>query len=193
MWSLIRLIDRQLRRRQSIIELSQDPRLLLRVRVTAVPPASPTTAAAPSPAEFLELHLWNERISPPLPTGPTFAWGVRARHAVAYSLSIVAAALLEDPGLAKVLLIGGVMSVRPARRGQSPERLLRRLGFLAVPHRTGNVLREVGERFHFWLLSQLFSPSRVRRHHRQRTCRIDFRMSAEELVRRYAPGTRSLN
>jgi len=191
MRSIIRTIDRSLRKRKRIFEFCDDPDCVFRVSVgDLTSPLRIRDGEIPAGSRVLELHLWNEHI-PPMPRqGLGISWAVKFRRRVASSAWLLADSIRKDPRLAGVQIIGGVTPLFTPGDGSAAEGIFLRLGFTITQHQNplGRLL-EFWEEVYGWLLMWAFSNGNhpdLRGVHRS-----DFWMSVEEFVRRYgAPGSR---
>ena len=185
---IIRGFDRLLRRATGIFEFSDEAECLLRLQLTRMPRALRLADGVELSAgdPVLMLHLWNEHVPPLESSVADLAWASRARRLLIDSLRAVAQWLASDTGLGDVRAIGGVTAlISPEGEGVGL-RLMRRLGFDAIPYR-GSFGRfgEFWENLWAWGLMWAFNRASLRHRSLLRLRRTEFWMSADEFVERY--------
>ena len=191
MRSIIRTIDRSLRKQKDIFEFCDDPDCVFRVSVSDVTsPLHLRDGEIPVGSKVLELHFWNEHI-PPMPRqGLGVSWAVKFRRRVATSARLLGNSIRKDPRLADVQAVGGVTPLFTPGDGSPAEGIFLRLGFAVTQHQNpqGRFM-EFWEEVYGWLLMWAFSNGN--HPHLRGIHRSDFWMSVEEFVRRYGnPGNR---
>ena len=185
---IIRGFDKLLRRATGIFEFSDEAECLLRLQLTRMPRALRLADGVELSAgdPVLMLHLWNEHVPPLESSVADLAWASRARRLLIDSLRAVAQWLASDTGLGDVRAIGGVTAlISPEGEGVGL-RLMRRLGFDAIPYR-GSFGRfgEFWENLWAWGLMWAFNRASLRHRSLLRLRRTEFWMSADEFVERY--------
>lgn len=129
---MVRGIDDRLSRNQKVESFSNDPGCILRYALTTAPLAfrlsDGVTIEAGDPV--IDIHCWNERITPAPKGGPDLAWAQKTSAGLRRSLRLLARALPTTPGLrdakacrAKVNFVGQGGS------NESVSRIIHRLGF----------------------------------------------------------------
>jgi hypothetical protein len=189
MRSIIRAIDRSLRKRKNIFEFCNDPDCVFRVSVSDLSSLLHLRdGEVPAGSKVLELHFWNEHIPPVPRQGLGLSWAVNFRRRVATSARLLGNSLREDPRLADVQAVGGVTPLFTPGDGSAAEGIFLRLGFAVTQHQNplGRFV-EFWEEVYGWLLMWAFSNGNHPRLLEVR--RSDFWMSVDEFVRRYGnPG-----
>ena len=186
---LIRRLDRLLRSRLGIVELCDTPEFVFRVRVAAATrPLRTLTSEIPARARLLELHLWNERVPPAAAAQPnSVACAVKLHRMIGSSLRTLAVRLREDDRLTGISAVGGTATIAAAAAGSCAGAILARLGFALTPHRCkSGRIGEFWEKVHSWMITWAFGSGTVRHHGPLQTRRVEFWITADEFVRRYA-------
>jgi hypothetical protein len=179
--SIIRRIDRTMRRRARVFEFCDDPKCFFRLRVAqlerevAVP-----DGAIPAGGRVLEIHMWNERL-PTLPTdGVNFSWAANGARRTLYSFREAARYLRDHNELDDVVAVGGESVLF--------DKIMTRVGFEVRP------LREVRGRWldfwetvHAWLLIWAFNENSLRYYPFRRLKRSEFWMRREAFLERFPP------
>ena len=189
--SIIRAIDRSLRKHKQIFEFCDHPDCVFRVSISHVPaPLLLRDGEVPAGSKVLELHFWNEHIPPVPRQGIGIAWAVKFRRRVATSARLLADSIRTDPRLTGVQAVGGVTPLFTPGDGSAAEGIFLRLGFEVTQHQNprGRFM-EFWDEVYGWLLMWAFSNGNQPQFRGLR--RSDFWMSTEEYVGRYGDrGTR---
>ncbi len=136
----------------------------------------------------LLLHFWNERLPPIPPAGPDLEYAVRLRRGLIRSLQAIAVYLAQTPCLETVQAVGGVTAHVTLERPNSGRALLNSLGFTLFPyHRPAGAFGEFWENFYTWWLMWAFNPASVRHRPLWKLQRLEFWMTRQAFLRRYAP------
>jgi hypothetical protein len=141
-WPLLRWIgktglriDDSIRRRNHVCEFSNDPRCVLRIRVTEARRdiVLADGASVRRGDKLIDIHLWNEHVPVIERDGPTIAWGRRLGMAMDLSFRQLAAFMAHHPELDGVTAIRGTMAVATARSTTPLLRIMQHFGFEIVP------------------------------------------------------------
>ena len=187
MRSVIKRFDRFLRRRLEILEFTQDPECLLRLRlIHARREVRFDDHIIRLGAPLLELHLWNERLPIATLGGAGLAYGVDARRLMLKSLRLVAQELSCNPQLSGALAVYGLTGLIDAGATTGGEKLAQRLGFCLLPYqpplgRFGEFLEYVYARALVWA----YNPAGLRSLRFSKFRRTEIWMLKEELLRRF--------
>ncbi len=128
---LIRDFDGVVRRALGVVEFTDDPDCLLRVRFLRLRQTRILREGVLQPGTpVLELHLWNEHIPSMPAAGPDAEWAVRTVRRLRHSLALLACAIRTRPPLGVALAIGGPTTLLT---DQPSHALLERLGFQVLP------------------------------------------------------------
>ena len=134
----------------------------------------------------LLLHLWNERLPPIPPTGPTLAWAVLFGHLLVGTFQSIARQIALDPRLTHVRAVGGAMALLPMDERAGSVRLMQRLGFTVFPyHCRWGAFGEFWENFYSWWLMWAYNPASLSGRRLSRLHRSEVWMSIAEFMRRY--------
>lgn len=186
--SLIRGIDRYLRRKKGIFEFWDDPECLFRVNVTHT--ARPLTLAGseiPAGAKMIEVHYWNEHLLL-MPVDGTQAAPSRKmfRMAIA-SFRVLADRIGKDPRLTGIQFVGGATPQFTAGSGSSAEKIFIKLGFTVSLHRNAwGSFGRFWENVYALMLRWAFNPATLRNQRMLQTIWGEFCISADDFVRKYA-------
>lgn len=184
---LMHRIDRLLRRALGVREFYDDPDCLLRVRLASAAHAiSLPDCEIPAGAQILELHLWNEHISPLPSAGPDLAWAIQIYRRLMASFRALAYQMQRDLQLADVQAVGGITALFFPGDGTAGETLFRHLGFtVRLHHSPFGCLGESWENFYTWWIMWTFNPASLRYRKLRRLRRTEIWMSAAEFLSRY--------
>ena len=188
MRTLIRWFDVLFRRAGGVFEFCDEADCLLRLQVARAPHdlylSDGTEVRAGDPV--LMLHLWNEHIPPPGPSGPDLAWAAKIYRMFLRSLHAAAQWLADEAHPTNVRAIGGAtVLIAPGDDG-SGLRLMRHLGFDVFPYQTPlGRCGEFWENLYAWWLMWAFNAASL--HHRRllHLRRAEVWISADEFLRRY--------
>jgi hypothetical protein len=188
MRGLIRRLDAFLRRVKGVFEFCDAPDCLLRLAVGEAPRTldlGNTVVAQGEP--ILELHLWNEHLPSPPPSGPDLTWATRLARLWVGSLRRAARYMRQDPRLAGVRAVRGVTVLIAPRDHPGGVHLMERLGFTVMPYR-GPLGRfgEFWENLYTWGVMWAFNAVSLQGRQLIRLQRTEIWMPAEEFLRRYA-------
>ena len=187
MRSIIRAIDRSLRKRNHIFEFCDDPDCVFRISLgIAAYPLPVTNGEIPAGEKVLQLHFWNEHL-PSMPAhGPRIGPAVRLRRMVASSIRLLADSMINDPRLTGVKAVGGVTPLFTPGDGSAAEGIFLRLGFAVTPHRNpSGRFMEFWEEVYAWILMWAFTDRNHSRRSLRGLRRSDFWISADEFLRLY--------
>ena len=184
---LIRHFDQFLRRALGILEFSDDPECLLRVRVTQVAHSlSLPDGQVPSGAPVVELHLWNEHVPRLPPAGPDVGWAVQTQRRLVASFRAMARQMRRDPRLADVKAVCGITVLFFPGEGSGGEKLFKHLGFTVRPcHNPLGRLGEFFENLYTWCIMWTFNAVSLRQRRLLRLRRSEIWMLTDQFLRRY--------
>ena len=185
-------LDRWLRHRLGIYEYSTVPRCLLRAeRCLADGPvelADGVRVCAGDP--LLRLHLWNERVPPMGPQGPSMAWARQIEQDLAVSLRELARHLAPQAGGDPVVAVCAQVHLASEHQRVQMRRIFGRFGFQRIPSARTHLLRDLGESLLVALLVFATNPISLRNGLLRRGCERVM-ISRAQLLRRYGtPGSR---
>lgn len=145
-----------------IVEYSRSPHCVFRARVMPAPrtltvPGGVVAAGEP----VLELHLWNERVPPLPPEGPTVAWAVRGARLMQASFRELAGLMEQDARFEAVAAVGGTNWLFSADGRLGAEAVLERMGF-EVSEQPDRGLSGAFERLYGWALMWSYNPVTAR-------------------------------
>ena len=182
---LIRCFDAQVRRAVGVIEFTQDPECILRLRRTTLHRSLILPdASLPKGTPALEFHLWNERVPPLPPSGADLAWALHVSRSLIRSFRMAGAYLATELAEASPQAVGGTTVLGPAS-GTSAD-VLARLGFHPQP--CSNPLGQFGEGWenaYTWSLMWACNPVSLRGKHPLRLRRTEYWMSVSAFVERF--------
>jgi hypothetical protein len=158
-------LDRWLRRRQGVYEYTGDPACLFRIdrgeAEQTLTLADGTRIRQGDP--ILNLHLWNERMLPMPPQGPTVGWARQTHRAVDKSLREMARWLARQPDHADIAALRADMRLRTVAQSQQLVRIAARYGFESSAFRAeAGSLRQLGENILMYLLVLAANPAATR-------------------------------
>lgn len=187
MRSLVRLIDRLLRRAQGLFVYWDDPACLFRAKIGQAPHRLQLPdGEIPAGAQVLELHFWNEHMPRIPPEGPSLELAVQGRRMLVRSLRQAAWTLEHDPRVTGVQAIGGATVLFAAGDGSAGEKLFTRLGFSEFPYQSPlGRFGEFWENLYTWGLMWAFNVVSVQQRHLLKLRRTEVWMSADAFLRRY--------
>ena len=180
-------IDRYLRKKLDIIEFSDDPDCLYRIRFcSAYRDLSLPDTVVRQGEPVAEIHLWNEHLPPMGEAGLGLEWGVRMRRMAMRTHQLMAEQLLHNPVWADVRAVGATTAMFPAVAGSHRERTLARFGYIVIAHQNPEgAAAEFWQRVWAWALWHTYQSGTRRVPLPFEISRSDIWMSAEELQRRY--------
>jgi uncharacterized membrane protein YdjX (TVP38/TMEM64 family) len=185
--SLIRRIDRYLRRKKGIFEFWDDPECLFRVSITHTPgPLNFPGGAIPAGAKMLELHYWNEHLLHLPFDGTQVAPSRKMFRMAVSSLRVLADRIGEDQRLTGVELVGGATPQFTAGSGSSAEKVYIKLGFTVSLHRNAwGAFGRFWENVYALMLRWTFNPATLQNTRILRTIWSDFWISTDDFVHKY--------
>lgn len=185
------MIDGALRAKQEIFEYCKDPHCVFRLQLGA---ATSDIALAdgtriPAGTRLLNLHLWNEHISPFPARGPTLGWARGMCRDLETSLEELAAFVARNPALNDVAAIGGKMMFGSTEQTQLVAHFAERYGFVrafepAPNHPIADWLHLVGENILISMIVIAQNPAAFRTDFFHRD-RVLVYLHRTELVRRF--------
>ncbi len=187
MRAAVRALDRHLRKRQHIVEFSDDPDCLFRVRLGEAYRDLPLPDGAVSRGEpIAEVHWWNEHL-PPFDEGePGLKWAVRMRRMLIRTHQEMARQILHNPDWLGVRAVGTTTAMFPAGEVGAWERKMARLGYIVIPHENpSGRLAEFFESVWAWMIWRTYQAGTLRVLTPFEISRNDFWMSADSLLRIY--------
>jgi hypothetical protein len=186
-------IDGALRRLQSMVEYSNDPGCILRIRVARLDRdfmlADGTCGRAGD--RFIDLHLWNEQLPAMPKEGASIAWARQMHVCFQQSLRQLARYLAVRPDLEDACLVRCTLMFAGPERDSQMIRLLGRYGFEPVPGDSPPTLGERARRFGENILTSLIVLTRNSASLRRDTLRrgrTRMFMSRRTLEQRYGSG-----
>lgn len=189
MRTLIRGLDRLLRRAQGVVEFCDDPQCLFRIQRGYCPrPMRLSDGTALQPGEpIVFFHLWNEHVPPLNAAGADLPWAAKARRMLLHSMRLLAKAVATDPALAEARAIAGVSALTPLQDESGATQLMRRLGFDVLPRPPGPLGRFglFWENLYTWALMWTFNMATLRSKQLLRMERNELWMSRRRLLERY--------
>ena len=191
MRSVIRLLDRFLRRAQGVFEYWDDPDCLFRASFGHAPhQISLPDGEIPDGAKVLLLHFWNEHMPHIPPEGPNLNLAMRGARMLKASFRALAREVQRNPALADAKAVGGAGVLVYPDAGPGAEKLLRRLGFSIFPYRHPlGRFGEFWENLFTWGLIWTFNEVSLRQRHLLRLDRSELWMSMDTLVHLHGDGT----
>jgi hypothetical protein len=186
--ALLKRFDRLLCKLYGIYIFSDDPNGVIRLQRGKTPhPLSLSGQTIQSGEPVLNIHLWNDHL-PPLPAGgPDLVWAKKSERLFLLSLQDVAVYINQNPALDGVRAIGGTTIILYSAHSDSGERIIRRLGFTAQPHR--GKLGKVGnfiDNLYSWVLIWTYNPQGLSYHQLETIRRTDIWISREDFLERFA-------
>jgi len=187
----IRALDNYLRRKTEIVEFSQDPDCLFRVRFTKayrdlVLPDITVEKGEP----VAEIHWWNEHIPPVSADGLDLRWAVAMRRKLIVTHQEMAQQVLDNPAWQACSAVGTTTALFPAA-DDTWVRKMQRLGYIVLPHNNpAGRLREFFEAVWAWLLWKTYQSGTLRVLSPFAISRSDFWMSTANMVRMYGNNSR---
>jgi hypothetical protein len=190
MRSIIRLLDRFLRRAQGVFEYWNDPACLFRASFGHAPrQISLPDGEIPEGAKVLLLHFWNEHMPRIPPEGPNINLAMRGARMLKASFRALAREVQRNPALADAKAVGGAGVLIYPDAGPGAEKLLRRLGFSIFPyHHPLGGFGEFWENLFTWGLIWTFNEVSLRQRHLLRLDRSELWMSTDTLLRLHGDG-----
>jgi hypothetical protein len=185
--ALIRRFDAFLCRIYGVYEFTEDKDCILRLCRTTVhhPVSLPGISVHPGDA-VVEIHLWNEHISPLSAAKPSMVWASRTLRQMRYSLHLVAGQVQHDPRLEDVRALCGITSVLSSEHNPNRPDLMERLGFTSLPcYNALGAFGEFWENFYAWGIMWTYNPLSLRSRRLLTTRRTEIWMSIDELISRY--------
>lgn len=193
MRAAVRALDRRVRKKLNIVEFSDDPDCIFRVRLCEAYRDLPLPDGTVTQGESVaEVHWWNERLPPIGEDGLDMKWAVRMRRMLITTHRLIAQQLLDNPGWADVRAIGTTTALSPAGAGAEWGRRMGRLGYIVMPHENpSGRFAEFFESVWAWLIWHTYQSGTMRVLSPFEITRSDFWMSADELLKIYAPPDRA--
>lgn len=190
---LIFELDRVLRRWQSVVEFTQDPACILRIRVGRLDRdfVLADGTAGRVGERFIDLHLWNEQVPAMPKEGASIAWARQMSLCFQHSLRQLARYLASRSDLDDISLLRCTMEFAGRERDDQMVRLIGRYGFELVPSATtvtlGERARRLGENIFISLIVLARNRGALRRDTLRRG-RTRVFMSRKVLEQRYGGG-----
>ena len=193
MRAAVRALDRRVRRKLNIVEFSDDPDCIFRVRLCEAYRDLPLPDGTVTQGEpVAEVHWWNERLPPIGEDGPGLKWAVRMRRMLITTHRLMAQELLRNPDWRDIRAVGTTTALFPAGKGAEWGRKMGRLGYVVIPHEnpSGRVA-EFFERVWAWLIWRTYQSGTMRVLSPFEISRSDFWMSADSMLRIYTDSEQS--
>ena len=187
MRSLVRSVDRVLRRSMGVFEFCSDPECILRLEFRPAPHVLHlSTGEVPEGALTLVPHLWNERVPEMGPSGADLAWAVRMGRLYRESLGRAAHWLVTQPEVEAVRALGGATAL--LLLGEGSLRSLQRLGYEVFPYRHSlGRFGEFWQNLYTWMLMWTYNPASVRGKSLVGMRRAEGWIPIKEFLDRYGP------
>lgn len=191
---LVSIIDSALRARQEIFEYSSRPHCVFRIQVGTAPSdiALSDGTHLYAGGRLINLHLWNEHISPFPAEGPTIGWARRMCRNLETSLEELAAFITDNSAFEDVTAVGGRMMFGSTEQTGLVAHFAERYGFVRAvdptpDHSIAERLHLVGENILVAMIVIAQNPAAFRTDlfHRDR---VPVYLHRAELMRRF--GTR---
>jgi len=185
--SLIRRFDAFQRRRQGVYEYCNTPDCVLRIQVTQAHHAlefGDISVADGQPV--IEIHFWNEHLPVAPAGGPDPGWGLGIQRAFIASLRALARLMKNDPALASVQAVCGVLALLSPGDHPAGVRLMERMGFTVRPYyRPLGRFGEFWANFYSWWIIWTYNPASLRGRRLDRLERMEIWMQADDFLHRY--------
>jgi hypothetical protein len=184
---LIRRFDAYQRRRLGVYEYCDAADCLLRISVIRTHrTVALGDVSVASGERVIELHFWNEHFLPMSSNGPDLGWALTTQRAFINTLRALARQMKNDPALADVRAVGGVIVLLAPHDHPGGMRLMVRLGFAVQPHhRALGRFGEFWENFYSWWIMWTYNPSSLADRRLTRLERTDIWIQADEFLHRY--------
>jgi len=184
---MIRAFDRWLSDIEGVFLFSQDPQELIRLRWAQLDrDIFLGEQRLPRGTRILELHLWNDHLTPMPKEGPDLAWALKIERRFVRSLRRLGRELQANPAYAEVPALRGTTVLLNPADPSGGETLMVRLGFESLP--TPRSLWGFGdfwENFYSWWLMWAYNEATLRGRGMLRLRRVDIWMSRSRLVALY--------
>jgi hypothetical protein len=183
----VRSVDAMLRRRQGIEEFTDDPACIFRISLARAGRALVLSdGAAIRPADpIVEIHYWNEHLSPIPEQGLNPAWAASFKRGLRYSLALVADLVAHDPRFGSVVAIHGAPAFAVESGAGSSARISERLGYDVVgDERAHGPIHAWLDSVLVWFLMWTFNRTSTRGRGISHG-RIQIWMSRRKLIERY--------
>ena len=186
--ALIRRFDAYLCRVYGVYEFTRDPECILRISKTTAAHAFNTHGITIIPAgePVLEIHLWNEHMTPLCANESSMVWAGRTLRQFKYSLQLVVRQIGSDPNLAEVRGIAAVTSVLSSENNPDRPDFMQRLGFITEPYTPKlGAFGEFWENFYAWWIMWTYNPLSLRSRRLMGIHRTEMWMPIADLKQRY--------
>lgn len=189
--ALVSVIDRTLRVRQGIFEYSDRPRCIFRINIATT--ASETVLSdgtrLPAGSRVINLHLWNEHVSPFPDQGPTIGWARRMCEDLETSLRELAMFVASQPALDDIEAVAGKMMFGSTEQTQAVAHFAERYGFGYAVEPVANrsiseALHSLGENILISMIVISHNPAALRADCFSRD-RVQVYLHRTELMRRF--------
>ena len=187
--ALIRRFDAYLCRIYGVYEFTQDPECILRIsKITAVYAyIANGITIIPAGEPVLEIHLWNEHMTPLSASESSMVWTGRILRKFKYSLKLIARQMGSDPDLAAVRGIVAVTSVLSSESNPDRPDFMQRLGFITGPYTSRlGAFGEFWENFYAWWMMWTYNPLSLRSRHLLGIHRTEMWMPIAVFKQRYS-------
>lgn len=187
MRAAVRALDRHLRERHNIVEFSDDPDCLFRVRLGEAYRDLPLPDGTVSRGEpIAEVHWWNEHLPPFEEGGTGLKWAVRMRRRFITTHQEMARQIMHNPDWRGVRAVGTTTAMFPADEIGAWERRMARLGYIVIPHENpSGRIAEFFEGAWAWMIWRTYQAGTLRVLTPFEISRSDFWMSADRMLRIY--------
>ena len=184
---LIRRFDAYQRRRLGVYEYCDAADCLLRIGVIRTHRTVALGDVSVASGEWvIELHFWNEHFLPMSASGPDLGWALTTQRVFINSLRALARQMKDDPALADVRAVGGVIVLLAPLDHPGGMRLMMRLGFAVRPHhRALGRFGEFWENFYTWWIMWTYNPGSLAGRRLARLQRMEIWMTTDDFLLRY--------
>ena len=188
----VRRLDASLRRRQGIMEFTNDPECILRLSLHHSAREIYLTNRLVRRGEPIgELHLWNEHILPMTPGGANMVWGSAMRRRLRASLVHLADFVQRDPVFRALEVFRGEVAFGPGKDLDRTRCFAEGFGFeirrRPVAVGPGGQIAALGEAIFLWGMMRTFNRGAMRHPARlPRPTWLQLFMTRETLLTRYS-------
>ncbi len=191
MRAAVRTLDRYLREKLNVIEFSDDPDCLFRIRSTTAYRDLPLPDGEVKKGEpVAEIHWWNEHIPSVSDDALDLKWAVTMRRKLVVTHQEMAQQVLHNPNWKNFKAIGATTALFPASQ-DTWRRKMKRLGYIVLPHKNpqGRFV-EFWEGVWAWMIWRTYQSGTLRILSPFQISRSDFWMSTANIVRMYGDKSR---
>jgi hypothetical protein len=195
----VRRLDATLRRRQGIIEFTDDPDCILRLSARRAEAELALSDRVVQRGQWIgEIHFWNEHIPPMGIRGANIVWGAAMRRRLRQSLASLAAFVECDGRFADIDVFRGELAFRPDKELNRMRCLASGLGFEIMERASGAGIAHrflaMGQTIFLWGMVRTYNRGALRTFDRL-ACPawFQFWMTRETLRRIYGDKTAAMS